>query len=44
LQDFAYSERLTANLTLDRMPETCGEDPAWDNAGINFPNRVERTV
>jgi hypothetical protein len=35
LQDFEYWGRLTANPTLDRMPSTYGEDPAWDNAVVN---------
>jgi glycine/D-amino acid oxidase-like deaminating enzyme len=35
---FVYSPWLTANLTLDRMPEEHGLDPAWDNVIFDSPS------
>lgn len=56
LQDFEYSPWLTANLTLDRLPDKYTE-PTWDNVVMDSPTlgyvdamhqtlhgRVERTV
>jgi len=37
LQEFEYSPWLTANLTLDRMPASCGGDSTWDNVVMNSP-------
>jgi len=37
LQDFEYSPWLTANLTLDRLPESYGGDPTWDNVVMDSP-------
>jgi NAD(P)-binding Rossmann-like domain len=34
LHDFEYSPWLTANLTLERFPESYGTDPTWDNVFI----------
>jgi hypothetical protein len=38
LHDFEYSPWLTANLTLDRMPQTRGQaTPAWDTVVMDSP-------
>jgi predicted NAD/FAD-dependent oxidoreductase len=37
LHDFEYSPWLTANLTLERFPESYGSDPTWDNVFIESP-------
>jgi glycine/D-amino acid oxidase-like deaminating enzyme len=37
LHDFEYSPWLTANLTLDHLPETFGSDPTWDNVVMDSP-------
>ena len=37
LHDFEYSPWLTANLTLDRVPESYGGDPTWDNVFMDSP-------
>ena len=37
LHDFEYSPWLTANLTLDRLPETYGSDPTWDSVFMESP-------
>jgi hypothetical protein len=37
LKSFAYSPWLTANLTLERMPETRGTEPAWDTVFLDSP-------
>ena len=37
LRDFQYSPWLTANLTLDSMPSTLGDEPAWDNVVKDSP-------
>ena len=37
LHDFEYSPWLTANLTLDRLPDSYGGDPTWDNVFMNSP-------
>jgi len=37
-EGFVYSPWLTANLTLDRMPEEHGLDPAWDNVIFDSPS------
>lgn len=37
LHDFQYSPWLTANLTLESIPEERGLEPAWDNAAMNSP-------
>ena len=37
LHDFEYSPWLTANLTLERLPETYGGDPTWDNVFMDSP-------
>ena len=34
---FEYSPWLTANLTLDRIPDQKGAEPAWDNVIYNSP-------
>jgi glycine/D-amino acid oxidase-like deaminating enzyme len=34
---FQYSPWLTANLTLDRLPEDKGSEPAWDNVIYDSP-------
>jgi phytoene dehydrogenase-like protein len=36
--DFTYSPWLTANLTLDRLPEERGAAPAWDNVLYDSPS------
>jgi hypothetical protein len=35
--DFQYSPWLTANLTLDRIPESYGGSPTWDSVFMNSP-------
>ena len=37
LHDFQYSPWLTANLTLESIPDTHGPQPAWDNVVMNSP-------
>ena len=37
LHDFAYSPWLTANLTLDRYPESRGAAPSWDSVFLDSP-------
>jgi phytoene dehydrogenase-like protein len=37
LHDFAYSPWLTANSTLDRMPDARGAEPAWDTVFLDSP-------
>lgn len=37
LHDFEYSPWLTANLTLERLPETYGTDPTWDSVFMESP-------
>jgi hypothetical protein len=37
LHDFQYSPWLTANLTLDSIPDTHGGAPAWDNVVMDSP-------
>ncbi len=37
LKSFAYSPWLTANLTLERMPESRGAEPAWDTVFLDSP-------
>ncbi|HEV8147588.1 MAG TPA: FAD-dependent oxidoreductase [Bryobacteraceae bacterium] len=37
-EGFVYSPWLTANLTLDRIPEEQGLDPAWDNVIFDSPS------
>jgi hypothetical protein len=37
LHDFEYSPWLTANLTLDRLPQTYGGEPTWDNVFMESP-------
>lgn len=37
LHDFEYSPWLTANLTLQRLPESYGGDPTWDNVFMDSP-------
>jgi len=37
LRDFVYSPWLTANLTLDRYPESRGGEPAWDTVFLDSP-------
>jgi glycine/D-amino acid oxidase-like deaminating enzyme len=37
LKDFDYSPWLTANLTLERLPESYGRDPTWDSVVIDSP-------
>jgi flavin-dependent amine oxidoreductase len=37
LHDFAYSPWLTANLTLDRLPEARGAEPTWDTVFLDSP-------
>jgi glycine/D-amino acid oxidase-like deaminating enzyme len=34
LHDFEYSPWLTANLTLERLPDSYGGDPTWDNVSM----------
>jgi len=36
-QGFQYSPWLTANLTLDRIPDQKGSEPAWDNVVFDSP-------
>jgi phytoene dehydrogenase-like protein len=36
--DFTYSPWLTANLTLDRLPEERGPELAWDNVMVDSPS------
>jgi hypothetical protein len=37
LRDFTYSPWLTANLTLDRLPDSRGAEPAWDSVFLDSP-------
>ncbi|HKW65399.1 MAG TPA: FAD-dependent oxidoreductase [Candidatus Acidoferrum sp.] len=37
LQDFVYSPWLTANLTLERYPESRGAEPSWDTVFLDSP-------
>ena len=37
LQDFEYSPWLTANLTLERLPDSYGSDPTWDSVFMESP-------
>jgi glycine/D-amino acid oxidase-like deaminating enzyme len=37
LHDFEYSPWLTANLTLERLPNSYGSDPTWDNVFMESP-------
>ena len=37
-EGFEYSPWLTANLTLDRLPEQKGSEPAWDNVIYDSPS------
>jgi hypothetical protein len=37
LHDFEYSPWLTANLTLERLPNSYGGDPTWDNVFMDSP-------
>ena len=37
LHDFTYSPWLTANLTLDRLPDSRGAEPAWDSVFLDSP-------
>jgi glycine/D-amino acid oxidase-like deaminating enzyme len=37
LHDFAYSPWLTANLTLDRLPDSRGAEPTWDTVFLDSP-------
>jgi len=37
LHDFEYSPWLTANLTLEHLPETYGSDPTWDSVFMQSP-------
>jgi len=37
LHDFVYSPWLTANLTLERLPESRGAEPTWDTVFLDSP-------
>jgi glycine/D-amino acid oxidase-like deaminating enzyme len=37
LHDFAYSPWLTANLSLDRLPDARGAEPSWDTVFLDSP-------
>lgn len=37
LHDFEYSPWLTANLTLEHVPDSYGTDPTWDNVFMESP-------
>ena len=37
LHDFVYSPWLTANLTLDRYPDSRGAEPSWDTVFLDSP-------
>jgi predicted NAD/FAD-dependent oxidoreductase len=37
LRDFEYSPWLTANLTLERLPDSYGSDPTWDTVFMESP-------
>ena len=37
LHDFTYSPWLTANLTLDRLPDARGAEPTWDTVFLDSP-------
>ncbi|MBV9182456.1 MAG: twin-arginine translocation pathway signal protein, partial [Acidobacteria bacterium] len=37
LNDFEYSPWLTANLTLERLPDSYGSDATWDNVFMESP-------
>ncbi len=37
LQDFVYSPWLTANLTLERLPDSRGAEPTWDTVFFDSP-------
>ena len=38
LHDFTYSPWLTANLTLDRLPDARGAEPTWDTVFLDSPS------
>jgi hypothetical protein len=37
LPDFVYSPWLTANLTLERLPDSRGAEPSWDTVFLDSP-------
>jgi hypothetical protein len=37
LKNFTYSPWLTANLTLDRLPDSLGAEPSWDTVFLDSP-------
>jgi phytoene dehydrogenase-like protein len=37
LQDFVYSPWLTANITLERLPDSRGAEPTWDTVFFDSP-------
>ena len=37
LKDFSYSPWLTANLTLERLPDAKGAEPSWDTVFMDSP-------
>jgi hypothetical protein len=37
LHDFVYSPWLTANLTLERLPDSRGAEPTWDTVFLDSP-------
>ena len=37
LRDFVYSPWLTANLSLERLPDSKGAEPAWDTVFLDSP-------
>jgi hypothetical protein len=37
LHDFVYSPWLTANLTLERLPDSRGAEPSWDTVFLDSP-------
>jgi glycine/D-amino acid oxidase-like deaminating enzyme len=37
LRDFVYSPWLTANLTLERLPDSRGAEPTWDTVFLDSP-------
>jgi len=38
VRDFVYSPWLTANLTLDRLPDARGAEPTWDTVFLDSPS------
>jgi hypothetical protein len=38
LRDFEYSPWLTANLTLEHLPDSYGGDPTWDSVVLDSPS------